>query len=287
LIDKPVGANCVSQPAELEPASRRAQAQCFRSSEQAFSASQGWVERLVATETPVSFFYDDKPYAVMMASPHDLEDFAYGFSLTENIIHSEDEIRAIKVAPLMYGSSIQIELIPDPERAKRMRRRAIAGRTGCGFCGIETMAALPQANVLVSETEDLPIPVSSIFVALEHLDKNQKLNALTGAFHAAAFCGRSGVVNVVREDVGRHNALDKLIGALMQMGISPRDGFFLITSRASFEMVEKAASFRVKTLAAISAPTALAIERAKALGVTLAALVRSDSLLVFSGNLGN
>ena len=158
----------------------------------------------------------------------------------------------------------------------------MTGRTSCGLCGVETVEQLPQAQKLAPAP---PVPARAIFSALANLDRNQTLNALTHAVHAAAFCSRDGAILAVREDVGRHNALDKLIGALLREGVSPREGFILVTSRASFEMVEKAAIFGVTTLVAISAPTSLAIERAEALGLTLAAIARPDSMMIFSGAL--
>jgi FdhD protein len=239
-------------------------------------------QRTIATEIPVSFVYGDAPYAVMMASPDDAEDFAFGFSLTEGIIRAADEIRAVKIGPQAKGLSVEIELAPGRFRDHLARRRAIIGRTSCGLCGVETVEQLPQAEKLSPAP---PVPARAIFTALANLDRNQKLNAATHAVHAAAFCSRDGAIRAVREDVGRHNALDKLIGALIREGVSPREGFILVTSRASFEMVEKSAIFGVTTLVAISAPTSLAIERAEALGLTLAAIARADSMMIFSGAL--
>lgn len=239
-------------------------------------------QRAIATEIPVSFIYGDAPYAVMMASPGDAEDFAYGFSLTEGIVRSPDEIRRIKAAPQGKGLSLAIELAPGRFREHLSRRRAITGRTSCGLCGVETVEQLPQAAPVAPAA---PIAPKALFAALANLEKNQKLNALTHAVHAAAFCGRDGSIQALREDVGRHNALDKLIGALLRKGVSPGDGFIVVTSRASFEMVEKAAMFGATTLVAISAPTSLAIERAEALGVTLAAIARADGVMVFTGAL--
>ncbi|WP_298426447.1 formate dehydrogenase accessory sulfurtransferase FdhD [Rhodoblastus sp.] len=237
-------------------------------------------QRAIASEIPVSFLYGDTPYAVMMASPGDAEDFAYGFSLTEGLIRAADEIRSVAVVPQGKGLAVEIELAPGRFREHLARRRAMTGRTSCGLCGVETVEQLPQAERLPPAR---PVPARAIFAALANLDRNQKLNALTHAVHAAAFCSRDGAIRAVREDVGRHNALDKLIGALLRDGVSPSEGFIAVTSRASFEMVEKAAMFGAATLVAISAPTSLAIERAEALGLTLAAIARADSMMVFSG----
>jgi FdhD protein len=265
-------------PNDRQPASRLTQALRLDSASGLAIPSQ----RAIATETPVSFVYGDTPYAVMMASPGDLEDFAYGFSLTEGIVRAAGEIRSVKVSTQDRGPVIEIELAPGRFREHLARRRAMIGRTSCGLCGVETVEQLPQAEKLQGSP---PVPVRAVFAALANLEKNQQLNALTHSVHAAAFCSRDGAIRAAREDVGRHNALDKLIGALMREGVSPRDGFILVTSRASFEMVEKAAIYGAATLVAISAPTSLAIERADALGLTLAAIARADSMMVFTGAL--
>jgi FdhD protein len=243
-------------------------------------------QRPLAVEMPVSFLYGGVPYAVMMASPGDPEDFAYGFSLTEGLIDRAEEIRAIEVRAQDQGSPqglvVDIRLTPDKMRGHLARRRVIAGRTSCGLCGVETADMLPEAARLAQAA---PIAADAIFAALRRLDANQPLNALTRAVHAAAFCARDGSIVAAREDVGRHNALDKCIGAALREGRAPREGFMLVTSRASFEMVEKTAFFGAPLLAAISAPTSLAVDRAKALGLTLAAIARADSLQVFAGAL--
>ena len=158
----------------------------------------------------------------------------------------------------------------------------MTGRTSCGLCGVETVEQLPQAK---RSRRAAPSRRRRFFAALANLDSNQQLNALTHAVHAAAFCSRDGAIRAVREDVGRHNALDKLIGALLRDGVRRATASFVVTSRASFEMVEKAAIFGATTLVAISAPTSLAIERAEALGLTLAAIARPDSMMIFSGAL--
>ncbi len=239
-------------------------------------------QRAIAMEIPVSFVYGDAPYAVMMASPGDAEDFAYGFSLTEGLVRSAEEIRRVNVTPQAHGLTLEIELAPGRFREHLARRRAMTGRTSCGLCGVETVEQLPQAERL---DRAAPIAPKALFAALANLEKSQKLNAATHAVHAAAFCSRDGALVALREDVGRHNALDKLIGALLRENASPREGFVVVTSRASFEMVEKTAIFGATTLVAISAPTSLAIERAEKLGLTLAAIARADGVMVFAGAL--
>ncbi|HUO55302.1 MAG TPA: formate dehydrogenase accessory sulfurtransferase FdhD [Rhodoblastus sp.] len=239
-------------------------------------------QRAIAAEIPISFIYGDTPYAVMMASPEDAEDFAFGFSLTEGLVRAASEIRSVTLAPQERGLEIHVELAPGRFREHLARRRALTGRTSCGLCGVETVEQLPQAEKVAAAA---PVAAPAVFAALAGLDGLQSLNALTHAVHAAAFCDRNGAILALREDVGRHNALDKLIGALIRAGVAPHDGFILVTSRASFEMVEKAAIFGVPALIAISAPTTLAVERAEALGLTLAAIARPDSLTVFAGAL--
>jgi FdhD protein len=241
-------------------------------------------ERAVAVELPVSFLFGGVPYAVMMASPGDVEDFAWGFALTEGLIDGADDIRAIDVAPQGLGLAVDLRLAPEKMRGHLARRRAIVGRSSCGLCGVESADMLPQARRVA---EAAPVDARAVFAALKNLGANQPLNAATRAAHAAAFCARDGAVLLAREDVGRHNALDKCIGAALREKRDPRDGFVVVTSRASFEMVEKTAFFGAPLLAAISAPTSLAIERAQALGLSLAAIARADSLMVFAGELAD
>ena len=237
--------------------------------------------RALAVEAPVNLVYGSVPHAVMMATPGDLEDFAYGFSLTEGIVDDASEIRDVRVEEVDDGLRLLVELAPGRLREHLARKRAISGRTGCGVCGIEDLAALPRAKSRQSPA--LKVPVASIATALGALDSAQQLGAKTRAVHAAAWARLDGTLLAVREDVGRHNALDKLIGAMMRAGTDPADGFLVITSRCSFEMVEKTARLGAGMVVAISAPTSLALERAKEHGLTLCAIARSDSLTVFTG----
>lgn len=237
--------------------------------------------RPLAVEAPINLVYGSVPHAVMMATPGDLEDFAYGFSLTEGIIEDAAEIREVRVEAADGGLRLLVELAPGRLREHLARKRAISGRTGCGVCGIEDLAALPRAALRPAPALSLPVP--AVARALAALDAEQHLGARTRAVHAAAWARLDGTLVAVREDVGRHNALDKLIGALIRVGTDPADGFLIITSRCSFEMVEKAARLGAAAVVAISAPTSLALERAKAHGLTLCAIARADSLTVFSG----
>ena len=239
----------------------------------------------VAVEAPINIVYGNMPYAVMMATPSDLEDFVTGFSLTEGIVRSVDEIRSIAATPQQEGIVVSVELAPGRFREHLARRRNLSGRTSCGLCGVETLADLPAAEARAATAR--PIAPAAIGAALGALERQQPLHRLTRSVHAAAWCDRDGAILAVREDVGRHNALDKLIGARLRTGHGATDGFVLVTSRASFEMVEKAAIFGAGALVSISAPTSLAIERANALGLTLVCIARTDSATVFAGRLAD
>ncbi|MBM1171514.1 formate dehydrogenase accessory sulfurtransferase FdhD [Microvirga arabica] len=237
--------------------------------------------RAVPAEVPVNLTYGGIPFAVMMATPADLEDFAIGFSLTEGVIQRAADIRSVRLETDVRGLRLAIDLTPDRLHEHLARRRVLSGRTGCGVCGIDDLKALPQA---CQTSEAAPnIPLAAVHRALTALEDRQPLNRLTHAVHAAAWAGLDGTITDVREDVGRHNALDKLIGALCRAGASPNNGFAIVTSRCSFELVEKVAAFGVKTLIAISAPTSLALERARHLDITLIGVARHDSITVFHG----
>lgn len=229
----------------------------------------------------MNVIYGGMPFAVMMLTPGDLDDFAYGFSLTEGVIEAAQHIRAVAVTEEPDGLKLIIDLAPGRLHEHLARRRAMAGRTGCGVCGIEDLQSLPRAKSMTGLAPH--VTVAAIRRALDELDERQVLNRVTRAVHAAGWANREGHLVAVREDVGRHNALDKLIGALLRDGVHPDDGFFVITSRCSFEMVEKAGAFGARTLIAISAPTSLALERARALDITIAAIARRDTMTVFHG----
>jgi len=239
------------------------------------------VTRQVAVEAPVGLVYGFQPYAVMMATPADLEDFAVGFSLTEGVIRGTEDIRGLKLEDGAEGLTVTIDLVPDRLHALLANRRLrnTVGRTGCGVCGVEELSGLPLAEQ--RRGKDKAIAPAAIQRAVGALSGAQPLNAATRAVHAAAWAARDGTLRLVREDVGRHNALDKLIGALLRAGTDPAEGFVVITSRLSFEMVEKAAAFGAGTMVAISAPTSLALDRARHHGMTLVAIARSEAHMVF------
>ncbi len=232
----------------------------------------------LAVETPVALVYNGISHAVMMASPNDLEDFALGFTLSEGIAETPREIGEIEIRPRAAGIEIAIELAQSAFWRLKERRRNLAGRTGCGLCGIEALdMALPALPRLDSEWR---LPLSALHRAIDDLPQWQRANRETHSLHAAAFADREGRIAMAREDVGRHNALDKLIGALAAVKISPATGFLLITSRCSVEMASKAILSRAPILVAVSAPTALARDLAEAHNLTLVALARRDSFLI-------
>jgi FdhD protein len=237
--------------------------------------------RAIPSEVPVNLVYGGIPFAVMMTTPSDLEDFAVGFSLTEGVIQSPTDIRGIRLESEERGLRLAIGLIPNRLHEHLARKRALSGRTGCGLCGIDDLSALPQARHPKGNAPR--ISPSAIQSALLGLNREQALNELTHAVHAAAWADVDGTIRCVREDVGRHNALDKLIGAIAKAGMRPDSGFVIVTSRCSFELVEKVASFGARTLVAISAPTSLALERARHHDITLVGIARSDSMTVFHG----
>ena len=234
----------------------------------------------LADEVPVALVVGGVSQAVMLATPADLDDFALGFALTEGWIADAGELYAVEALHTPQGIELRLEVAAARQWALRERRRALAGRTGCGLCGIDSLAGLERPLAGVQPPALRP---GALARALRELGQRQPLNALTGAMHAAAWCGADGAVQLVREDIGRHNALDKLVGALARAGIDPSAGFVAITSRASYEMVHKAASAGVGLLAAVSAPTARAVQTADRCGLALAGFVRGDDAVFYTG----
>lgn len=240
------------------------------------------VHRAIPEETAIAFTYDRSAFAVMMASPCDLQDFALGFSLTEGLIENPADISALEIVDLDNGIELRMSLAVARSEALAARRRRLAGPAGCGLCGIESIEAV--AAPLPHIGGDLRVTAPVIFEALRALGQHQQLNAATHAVHAAGFWSLDrNAFAAVREDVGRHNALDKLIGALARAGHSPDSGFVMMTSRISIELVQKLAAFGCPMLIAISAPTALAVREAEKIGLTLAGVARADSFEVFTG----
>ena len=233
--------------------------------------------RALAVEAAVNLVYGSVPHAVMMATPADLDDFAYGFSLTEGIVESADEIRATRVEVGSDGLRLHVELAPGRLREHLARKRAISGRTGCGVCGIEDLSDLPRAEM--RDAPDVRVALPAIARALQGLDAGQVLGAETRAVHAAAWARLDGSLVAVREDVGRHNAFDKLIGAMRRGSLDWDGGFALLSSRCSFELVEKAVLADCPLLVTLSAATTLALDRAAAAGLSLRTLVRGDAML--------
>ena len=243
-----------------------------------------WESRqdIVAEEVPVALEYNGISHAVMMATPADLEDFALGFSLTEGILRDPRELYECEVVPGVEGIQVQMRIATERFVALKEQRRNLTGRTGCGLCGAETLAQAVRHPSAVG-SQGLRFSASTVHAALDAMQLQQQLQQVTGASHAAAWLAGDGRVLLVREDVGRHNALDKLIGALTQAGHDLSTGAVIITSRASYEMVQKAATVGIAFMAAISAPTALAIRLAQETGITLIGFVRRQGHVVYAG----
>ena len=237
-------------------------------------------ERPVPEETPVAVVYDGSTYAVMMATPEDLEDFAIGFSLTEGVVRSAADIKSIDLVRSPNGVELRMWLARSNSRRLSERRRRIAGPTGCGLCGIESLAESVRPAEIVGDGRKFT--PGQITAAMQSILPLQKLNIETRAVHAAAFWQSSRGVVALREDVGRHNALDKLAGALWRDGVAGSDGIVVLTSRVSVEMIQKASVIGASVIVSVSAPTALAVRVANEAGITLAAIARADGFEVFT-----
>lgn len=236
----------------------------------------------ITEEVPVAMIYNDVPFAVMMVTPLDLEDFALGFSLSEGLIATSEELTSLDVHPQLEGIELVMRVSSNAveQRAGLSGERLLPGRSGCGLCGARMLEDAVRHPAPVGQGP--AIEAAALERAIESLEDAQPVNSATGSVHAAAWVDSDGSIVLVREDVGRHNALDKLIGAMVKAHIDPERGFLLVTSRASYEMVTKAASAGITVMAAISAPTALAIHLAESTRVTLVGFARPGSYVVYT-----
>ncbi len=234
----------------------------------------------IAEEVPVALVYNGLSHVVMMATPADLEDFVLGFSLTEELVTAPEDLLGVEVVRYGQGIEVQVQVSPAQATAIGDRGRNLTGRTGCGICGSDSIAGVLKQ--LHPVRDGAPVLAAVLTRAMESLTSHQVLNAESGAVHAAGWASNAGDILVVREDVGRHNALDKLIGALARQRVDPASGFVLVTSRASFEMVQKTTVLGARILVAISGPTGLAVRVAQQSGLTLAGFARKGRLTVYT-----
>ncbi len=234
----------------------------------------------VIVEVPVALVYNGISHAVMMATPGDLEDLALGFSLSEGLLDRADQLHDIEIVQRREGIELNMQIASAAFAALKERRRSLSGRTGCGLCGEESLSQLRLSASPVPQL--LLTRQAALQDALAELGGHQGLKARTGGVHGAAWCTPEGAIQMLREDVGRHNALDKLLGA-RAAGNEESRGFALVTSRASFEMVAKASTCGVELLAAVSAPTMLAVDFAREAGMTLVAFLQPGRQVVYSG----
>ncbi len=237
-------------------------------------------EDMLAVEVPVALEYNGISHVVMLASPADLEDFALGFSLTEGIIGEPSDFYGCEVEQRADGRLVHIEIAAERFMKLKQRRRNLTGRTGCGLCGTEALDQVVRAQAPVLHRHR--VDPAQMIVGMRAMQALQPLQQVSGATHAAAWMNDAGEVVCVREDVGRHNALDKLLGALARQTTDFSRGVLLITSRASFEMVQKAAAMNIGAMAAISAPTSFAVRLADEAGVTLIGFMRDASCVVYA-----
>ena len=238
------------------------------------------VDDWLTEEVPVAFEFNGISHAVMLATPADLEDFALGFGLSEGIFASAADLYGCDVHSAAQGITVSMEVSARSFAGLKERRRTLAGRTGCGVCGTESLDQVLRPVPAVAP--GAATHSGAIARAVQSMRERQRLNQATGSVHAAAWCNVDGNVQCLREDVGRHNALDKLIGALARAQVDATTGFIAVTSRASVEMVQKAAVAGAPLLAAVSAPTLLAVETARAAGMGLVGLVRGDDHVVYA-----
>ena len=234
----------------------------------------------LAVEIPVALEFNGISHAVMLATPNDLESFALGFALSEGIVNDHAEFRGAEVTVAKLGITVHCEIASAAFMRLKQRRRNMTGRTGCGLCGAESLEQVLRELAVVPTGAS--VPVLAMRAALKALSALQPIGSLTGGMHAAAWSTPCGRLQQLCEDVGRHNALDKLIGRMTENKMNFQDGFLLITSRASVEMVQKAATLGIPSLIAISAPTALAVKMAQTAGMTLIAFARGDDFVAYT-----
>jgi FdhD protein len=238
----------------------------------------------ILDEVPVALAYNGISHAVMMATPADLDDFALGFSLSEGILPDARQCYGIEVETAPEGVTVHLDVAAGAFAALKARRRALAGHTGCGLCGVDSLRAVRRPLTPVAGS-DLRVTPDVVARALAAIKGRQPLTAQTGAAHAAAWCGLDGSLAIVREDVGRHNALDKVVGAMAHAGVRPDGadaGFLLLTSRVSLEMAQKAMVAGIAVVVGMSAPTLAAVELADAAGMTLLAFARGDGFVCYT-----
>jgi formate dehydrogenase accessory protein FdhD len=234
----------------------------------------------VAEEVPVALEFNGVSHAVMMATPADLEDFAYGFALTEGIVDTPSHIHDCEWTSNAQGCTVHLTIAATCFARLKEKRRNLTGRTGCGLCGTESLAH--AVRLLAPLNNPLSFEAVAVTRAMADLREHQSLAALTGATHAAAWCTADGHIELLREDVGRHNALDKLVGALLRSYLEAHSGFVLITSRASYEMVQKTVTAGIGLLAAVSGVTGLAVDVAQEAGLTLLGFTRGSDFSIYS-----
>lgn len=244
----------------------------------------GEIERVVdqvAEEVPVALTYQGVPHVVMLATPANLEDLAVGFTLSESIVDSPSEIQSVETSTRDDGAlEVRIGIVAAKFSELLRRQRNLTGRTGCGLCGAETVEDAIRNPPPVRN--GVSVSVKSLHAALLDLQHRQEINSRTGSVHAAAWVSPESGIQLVREDVGRHNALDKVIGAVVRAGGDFTSGYFLVTSRASYEMVQKSVTVGGTLLAAVSAPTAFAVRMAESAGLTLIGFAREHQHVVYA-----
>lgn len=235
----------------------------------------------VLVEVPVSLIYNGYPHVVIMCTPSDIVDFVYGFSWTEGIVTAIQDILSVDVRVKALGIEVHIEVVAMCAKRIEMRKRQMTARTGCGICGLDSLSDVIRDQKVINY--ELHISDGAIDRALESSGVLQQMNQRTGGAHAAFFVAMDGEVLLTREDVGRHVALDKLVGSMLQQELSPKEGFILTTSRASFEMVQKAVAAGVALLVTMSAPTSMAVKLADKMNIKLVAFARRGKFNVYQG----